>query len=49
MTDEEINNVSRHIKMKIAVQMNTHCILLSQLNKAGPDSRGKIDHTPTIS
>lgn len=45
---ERYKHVSRHIKMKIAVKMNTHCILLSQLNKAGQDSRGKIDHTPTV-
>lgn len=45
---ERYKYVSRHIKMKIAVKMNTHCILLSQLNKASQDSRGRVDHTPTV-
>lgn len=37
---------SRWLKMKIATKMKTHTILLSQLNKAIPDARGKINHKP---
>lgn len=45
---EKYAYASRFCKMKIAVSMNTHCLLLSQLNKASIDKYGKINHLPTV-
>lgn len=39
---------SRQAKMKIAVKLHTHCILLSQLNKAQTDKFGKTNHLPSV-
>ena len=40
--------VSRYMKMKIAKKLNTHSILVSQLNKAFTDSKGVTHHIPTV-
>jgi len=44
--NERYSYASRYIKMQFAVKMKTHCIILSQLNKAPQDKFGKQIHTP---
>jgi len=49
--DEHVKygRATRYIKMKIAVSLDTHAVMLSQLRKPQIDRMGKEIHEPTIS